>query len=58
MISDTIRAMPYANRDMPCQRCAATLVRYEDREKWRCKICGGALVGGDQLAVEIGRAHV
>ena len=40
---------------MPCPRCGATLVRYEDREKWRCKTCGGALVGGDQLAVEIGQ---
>jgi Zn-finger nucleic acid-binding protein len=47
-------AMPYSDREMPCPRCGAILVRYEGREKWRCKACRGALVGADQLEIEIG----
>jgi Zn-finger nucleic acid-binding protein len=46
--------MPYRNQKMQCPRCGKELVRYQDRDKWRCKSCNGALVGGDQLEVEIG----
>jgi hypothetical protein len=36
------------------------MVRYEARDKWRCRECAGALVGIEQLEVEIGdlAAHV
>lgn len=39
---------------MQCPRCGKDLVRYEGRDKWRCKACRGALVGAEQLEVEIG----
>ncbi|MEO8699378.1 MAG: hypothetical protein ABI867_05015 [Kofleriaceae bacterium] len=39
---------------MQCPRCGKPLVRYDDRDKWRCKACNGALVGAEQLVVEIG----
>jgi hypothetical protein len=44
----------YRDKSMQCPRCGKPLVQYEDRDKWRCKNCYGALVGGEQLAVEIG----
>jgi hypothetical protein len=43
-----------SDREMPCPRCGKPLVRYAERDKWRCKVCNGALVGADQLEVEIG----
>lgn len=46
--------MPYRNKPMHCPRCGKQLVRYEQRDKWRCKECTGALVGGEQLEVELG----
>jgi Zn-finger nucleic acid-binding protein len=46
--------MTYEDRDLPCPRCGANLVRYEQRDKWRCPACRGALVGAGQLEVEIG----
>jgi Zn-finger nucleic acid-binding protein len=46
--------MPYRNQKMQCPRCGKELVPYPDRDKWRCTACYGALVGGDQLEVEIG----
>jgi hypothetical protein len=39
---------------MQCPRCGKPLARYDDRDKWRCKGCNGALIGADQLVVEIG----
>jgi hypothetical protein len=45
---------PFRDQPMQCPRCGKPLARYPDREKWRCKVCNGALVGGEQLIVEIG----
>ena len=51
--------MPFRGQ-LGCPRCGKALVRYEERDKWRCKECAGALVGIEQLEVEIGdlAAHV
>jgi Zn-finger nucleic acid-binding protein len=46
--------MPVRDQKMQCPRCGKELVQYPDRDKWRCKSCYGALVGGQQLEVEIG----
>jgi Zn-finger nucleic acid-binding protein len=46
--------MPYRDQKMQCPRCGKELLRYPDRDKWRCKACYGALVGIEQLEVEIG----
>jgi Zn-finger nucleic acid-binding protein len=52
--------MAFRDKPLRCPRCGKDLVRYEDRDKWRCKECLGALVGIEQLEVEIGpvAAHV
>jgi Zn-finger nucleic acid-binding protein len=50
----TFGAMVVRDRPMQCPRCGKELVRYEDRDKWRCKACRGALVGIEQLEIEIG----
>ncbi|MCX5743580.1 MAG: zf-TFIIB domain-containing protein [Proteobacteria bacterium] len=45
--------MPFRTRtDLPCPRCGVPLVRYADRDKWRCKRCVGVLLGPAELAVE------
>jgi len=46
--------MAFRDQAMKCPRCGVDLVRYDDRDKWRCKTCNGALVGGEQLEVELG----
>ncbi|MBA2539915.1 MAG: zf-TFIIB domain-containing protein [Deltaproteobacteria bacterium] len=46
--------MPFRDQQMQCPRCGKPLAHYPDRDKWRCKTCNGALVGGEQLVVEIG----
>jgi Zn-finger nucleic acid-binding protein len=46
--------MPYRNQKLQCPRCGKELVQYPERDKWRCKACLGALVGAEQLEVEIG----
>lgn len=48
--------MAVRDKSMECPRCGERLVRYEQRDKWRCKTCFGALVGIEQLAVEVGAA--
>lgn len=45
---------PFRDKVLQCPRCGKPLVRYAERDKWRCKVCNGVLVGGDQLVVEIG----
>ena len=52
--------MAFRDKPMRCPRCGKDLVRYEQRDKWRCKHCLGALVGIEALEVEIGplAAHV
>jgi hypothetical protein len=44
----------YRDKPMQCPRCGKPLVQYENRDKWRCKQCYGALVGRAQLVVEVG----
>ena len=39
---------------LDCPVCGVALVRYDTRDKWRCRRCNGALVGFAQLEVEIG----
>jgi hypothetical protein len=40
---------------LPCPRCGDPLAAFnEGRAKWRCKQCGGTLVGAEEIAVEIG----
>ena len=46
--------MAYRDKPMRCPRCGKDLARYDDRDKWRCRKCNGALVGADQLWIEIG----
>lgn len=43
--------MTYRSVDMACPECGTPLVQYEGRDKWRCKSCGGALCGADELAL-------
>jgi Zn-finger nucleic acid-binding protein len=39
----------YRSVDMACPECGTPLEQYEGRDKWRCKKCGGALVGASEL---------
>jgi ribosomal protein L37AE/L43A len=40
---------------LPCPQCGDPLAAFtEARAKWRCRQCGGTLVGAEELAVEIG----
>jgi hypothetical protein len=48
--------MAFRDQPMRCPRCGKNLVRYEERDKWRCKTCYGALVGAEQLEIEVGPA--
>lgn len=38
--------------DMACPECGTKLTRYEDRDKWRCPACNGALVGLSEMTIE------
>jgi Zn-finger nucleic acid-binding protein len=42
----------YRTTEMPCPECGAKLDKYEDRDKWRCPACNGALVGTSELELE------
>ena len=44
--------MTYRTVDMACPECGTPLVQYQDREKWRCPACNGALVGVSELALD------
>ena len=39
-----------------CPRCGHDLVQHDARDKWRCKICQGVLVGPAELAIELGES--
>ena len=39
---------------MQCRSCPGELVRYDTRNKWRCKSCLGVLVAADELGSELG----
>lgn len=44
---------PFRDRtDLPCPRCGVPIVRYADRDKWRCKQCVGVLLGEGELLTE------
>ena len=44
--------MTYREIDMACPECGTPLSQYEGRDKWRCKSCGGALVGATELTLD------
>lgn len=48
--------MTYRTADMTCPECGTRLEKYEDREKWRCPACNGALVGTSEMEIEISAA--
>ena len=44
---------------LPCPRCGDPLAAFEEtRAKWRCKQCGGTLVGAEELIVELGEREL
>lgn len=45
--------MTYRTQAGACPRCAVVLDKLEDRDKWRCKSCVGALVGIGELEEEL-----
>lgn len=44
--------MTYREVDLACPECGTPLAQYEGRDKWRCKGCGGALVGASELVLD------
>lgn len=46
--------MPLRQGPLSCPACGIELVRYDDRDKWSCPSCRGALVGAAELEVELG----
>jgi Zn-finger nucleic acid-binding protein len=42
---------------LPCPHCGVQLAAFEEaRPKWRCRSCGGTLVGGEELQFEVASA--
>ena len=46
--------MTQPTADLACAACGGALLRYGTRDKWRCTRCAGALVGVEELGVELG----